>query len=536
MRKALLVPILVGLLALSHPAPASALFDIGEIEGVEEIMLMVNEVRHFEAQEPTRVVIGNPAVADVAEVTETDIVVNAKADGTTTFVYWDKFGEHSFRLKVFSVDLDQVNARIKRVLADTGFSEVQTKINEDERKVFLSGQVVNEAEKEKLDYVLGDLKQYVVNTVITEESKTSIEIDVQILELTIDDADNLGVGWTLQPLTTVTENPFEGIATEPLSHRVAEAFRIGYLTRTDVTAALNMYIKRGKGRVLSRPKLVCLSGKEAEFLVGGEVPIVTTSTLGENFTTNVEYRDIGISLKIKPTYTKSEAIITQLTMEVSEINTANSVTAGGINIPGFDTRKAESELYLKDGQTVFLAGLIKNKDSDTLTKWPALGDVPVLGALFRSKSFTNNQTELVITLTPHVIKEEDIGNLSLRKGGMSRQRSDASFEADIVSPSYFLGNENVYKYVKAVQTKISRSVYYPKVARDAGWEGVVKLSLRILRNGRLGDIKLTESSGYKIIDDASISVAKAQSPYPPFPPQIQDGELWVDVPIVYKRR
>jgi len=535
MKKVTSVFILAGALLLFLCVSVFALFDIGEIEGVEEIKLMVNEVRRFETNEPTRVVIGNPNVADVAEVTDTEIVVNAKADGSTTFVYWDKFGEHSFRLNVFSVDLEEINARIKRILSDTDFTNVKTKINEDERKIFLMGEVVNEAEKEKLKYVLGDLNKYIIDTVTTEESKTSIEIDVQVLELTKADVDKLGIGWTLNPLTTVTEYAFSGTATEELSHRVAEIFRIGYLDRTDTEAAINMLIQRGKGRVLSRPKLVCLSGKEAEFLVGGEVPIVTTSTLGENFTTNVEYREIGVSLKIKPTYTKSEAIIAHLTMEVSDINSANAVIASGIEIPGFDTRRAESELYLKNGQTVFLAGLIKNKDSDTITRWPALGSVPILGALFRSKNFTNNQTELVITLTPHIIKEEDITASSIRKKEEVKD-TRSSFETSILSPSYFLGDENVYRYVKAVQTKLAQALYYPRIARDAGWEGMVKLNLHILRNGRLEDVKLVKSSGYKIIDDTSISIAKAQSPYPPFPPQIQESELWIDVPLVYKRQ
>jgi TonB family protein len=285
--------------------------------------------------------------------------------------------------------------------------------------------------------------------------------------------------------------------------------------------------------------------------VGGEIPIVTTTTSsGGNVSTNVEFRSYGVSLKVKPVV-KGEEVDTTINTEVSDVDYGNAVTVSGTRIPAFATRSASTQVYLKDGQTVFLAGLIRNKVSTNIGGIPFLKDVPFLGAIFRSKTTSESDTELVISLTPTIVKTAEkptsIGSAQLERvppidiavPPTSEEESEASIESSAETRELSVSNQELFpdtviSYARGVQERIAQAVTYPEEAKKYKWQGMVRLGLRILYDGSLIDAFVKESSGYDILDENALIAAKRQAPYLTFPSDITAQELLLDVPVVYK--
>ncbi|MDP2940742.1 MAG: TonB family protein [Candidatus Omnitrophota bacterium] len=508
----------------------------------ENVTLVVGENRVFPVRSPTRVVVANPEVADVVDVTNSEVTVSAKASGKTTLVLWDAYGEQPINLKVIQEDMAEIKKRVDRILANLNFPRVYSQVEQDENRVALLGTVKTAADKERIGLALGALKSKTVDLVLIKEEEAVVEIDVQILELNKGATDTLGITWP--GALNVLEKGSAGISAAG-AHSWDTLFKILNFQRgtTDgvdpFTFKLDLLIQEGKARILSRPRLACQSGKEADLLVGGEKPIFTTavqSTVGAS--TSVDYKEYGIKLKIKPTVNEEERIRLSLDVEVSDVGEAETI--GGTNATAkaypLTKRAASTELFLSNGQTMVIGGLIKQKTEEQLRKVPWLADVPVLGMFFRKRTTTSGKghsslddTELFITLTPTIVSRDTPPPQAKESGaGNVLPRAEAPMGTTAVPA-------NLVNYIRAVQNKIIAAVYYPRQARDAGWEGLTKLSLNIDSNGELKSIKVAQSSGYKMLDDAALDTAAAQAPYPPFPPQIDSQELAVDVPIAYKK-
>ncbi|MEW6008348.1 MAG: TonB family protein [Candidatus Omnitrophota bacterium] len=490
----------------------------------DEIFLIQGGVATVGVVSPRRVGIANPAVADIESVNKDEVILVGKAIGTTTLSIWDKLGQRILNVKVVAEDLDYLKARLEKLLSDEmDLREIVIRINKEEGKVVLLGKVRPDQE-ENVGLVLKPFSDKIINLIRTQED-VLVQIDVQVLELSKDDTDTLGIDWL--DAMNITEEPVRGTTTTASGgvvttlNRTGDLIRVVEFSRDALSAKINLLVTRGKGRILSRPKLVCLSGKEAQLVVGGQLPIVTTTSTSTTVTSNIQYRDYGIVLNIKPTVTEDNQINTQLKTEVSEIDTARAVQTTTYYAPAFSTRTVDTELILRDGQTVFLAGLIKNKETTTMNKFPGLADVPILGALFRSKSFIKGDTELVISLSPTIIHQ--------------KTPSIAETEEKAIVPTLGIDEpeDPLLKYIKNVQKIIADAIYYPSQAKDAGWEGKVNLKLHIRSGGELADIDIVNTSGYQLLDDAAISVAKGLSPYPPFPASVESDDIWVEVPVVF---
>lgn len=512
--------------------------------------LIIGTIHKVPAKGLKRVAIADPKIADIADANASEIILEAKSFGRTTLSYTDDLGEHTVYVRVWERDLGDLEQRIDNILQDSGLLNIETKINEDEGKVFLLGYVLNSEEKERLDKVMALVKGDVVDLVRLQEEEIPIEIDVEIAELNKNDVDKLGVKWVSSDTGTIaviTEHPFTAPAADAdkmkdAGRRLGEALRIGYATRgvgtsnVGLQATINMLIQRGKGRILSRPKIVCLSGKEADLIVGGEIPVVTLSQSTTTTSTNVEYKQYGISLKIKPVVKPGNHITARLITEVSDIDTTNAILAGTIGntntniiIPAFTTERAETELFLNDGETVVLAGLIKNKETKTVQRLPFLGKIPIINTFFKANDVTTRQTELVISLTPRILKSSP-----------SRAAATATLEptqtpAETKAPFTKVESKPaLYQYAQYIQDNISKAITYPEDAAYAGWGDKVVLSLRISPDGTLQETVLKEASKYNILNEAVLTVAKAQSPYPALPPGLSDKSIWIDIPIIFQ--
>lgn len=496
----------------------------------ETAKLIVGETYVVPVRTPSRVVIGRPEVADVANVTTSEITISAKAPGATTLVYWDIFGEQSLKIKVFAEDIEDIKMRIDALLKNLGFPGVYTQSAEDEGRVLLLGNVKTSDDIERIKLGLGALTAKVVNLVQVKEEEAIIEIDVQVLELDKDATETLGFTWPGS--VTVTDVGAGGLAAAGTSF--TGLFKTLNFTRTAYSWKLDTLIQEGKARVLSRPRLACQSGKEAQLLVGGEKPILTTQIAGTSGAsgTSVDYKEFGIKLKIRPSITSEERIKLSVNVEVSDVGTAEILgTTASPTAKAYPLTKrlAYTELFVNNGQTLSIGGLIKQKTEEDLRRLPWLSDVPVLGVFFRQKTTKvgggageRGNTELFIAITPTIVSEKEAKPVKKITAAVV----PASAIEDITDP--------VELYSRIIQKRILENLIYPDNAKQAGFQGSVKLSVHLSYLGKLLDVALKDSSGYKMLDDSALAAAKSTSSYPPFPPAIKNAELWVDIPIIYK--
>ena len=499
----------------------------------EEIKFYLGQPKVISVNSPKRVAVGNPAIADVTNISKTELTINPKAAGNTTLIVWDNFGEQSYRLKVFIEDTSLIKSRVDNMLASLNLPGVYTKAEDEEAKVVLLGSVKSIKDKDRIALALVQVKDKIMDLIAVKEEEAVVEIDVQVIELNKGAQDTLGFTWPGS--VTLTEVGSPGIAAAGTAW--GKLFKVVNETRAAFTLKLDALITEGKARILSRPRLSCQSGKEAKLVVGGEVPIlggsVTPGTSGAGSvgaTTGgtVEYKEYGIILNIKPLVEDSGRIHLNLDVTVSEVGTPVETTYA-LAYP-LTKRSATTELFLDDGQTMAIGGLMKKKTSEELRRVPWLSDVPVLGAFFRQRTTsagiqgedTKNDTELFITLTPRIVSQEKL----------VKELKSAPVDVPLVNDDNI--KDPVLKYSKIVQKLILNDFSYPAEAREAGFQGTVKLSLKLSHQGDLLDLKVKDSSGYRVLDDDALNTAKKASPYPPFSPEITEKEMWVDIPIVYQ--
>src|SRR5262249_49497104 len=166
-------------------------------------------------------------------------------------------------------------------------------------------------------------------------------------------------------------------------------------------------------KTLAEPTLVAMTGQEARFLAGGEFPIPLASGFG---TVQVEFKKFGIQLKFTPTVLSDGLINLKLATEVSEIDSTLSITIGGFSVPGLGSRQSETTVRLRDGQSFAIAGLLSDRVRSTIGKLPILGDIPVLGALFRSTQYRRDETELLVVVTVHLVRPLAAGEAPMLPG------------------------------------------------------------------------------------------------------------------------
>ena len=188
----------------------------------------------------------------------------------------------------------------------------------------------------------------------------------------------------------------------------------GKLFGLDVLSAIDLGETQGQVTTLANPNLTALSGETGTFLAGGEIPIPISQALG---TTTVEYKEFGVSLTYTPTVMSDGRISLRVRPEVSQLDYSNAVPIGNIQIPALTTRRAETTVELGSGQSFMIAGLMSNSHNNNYDKTPGVGDLPVLGALFRSNAFQRNETELVIIITPYLVKPANAGEIMLPTDG-----------------------------------------------------------------------------------------------------------------------
>ena len=372
-----------------------------------EVYLFRGDLVALKVYSLTRIAISSPDIVDISSADVNEVLLIGKKVGTTQIFIWDELGKRQVIASVLSEDLDLVIARIQKLFKSANIDGVSLERNNYEGKVVLSGKVPSEKYND-FKAVVDKFGNNVVNLVKEQKIEDLIQIDAQITEINTTLEKTMGVDWA----TSVKDSPgivipYKEAKPNSLDGSVKDWFKIGKFSRQENLAfTLQMLIAEGKARVLSKPSIVMTNGETASLLVGGEIPISTTSTAaaGGTISTNVSFKSYGINLNVTPVIRDNKIDLT-VNVNVRDIDDSTPITSGG-NSVAFVTRSAKTKVFLEDGETTVIAGLIKQNQSEKVKRIPFLSKIPIAGMLFRNNVSPKKDTELVITITPKIYKGE----------------------------------------------------------------------------------------------------------------------------------
>lgn len=379
-----------------------------ETPAAAEIEMFVGESRVFPTPGVARIAVGNGQIMSASALEAKEVIIFASGVGTSSLYIWNEQGRHQ-RLKVNIVPGD--TTRLAREIAQflAAIPHARTAIIGD--KVVVEGENLSNADLAKIDE-LGKRYPQIVNFTNRTGWDQMVLMDVKVVEFPVNELRELGIKWTgaggaavgglWSPAgrgqgaygLTVTGGPVtqaDGSApiTGPAALNVRTMINVG------LNAQLNLLSQNGKAAILAEPQLSARNGAKATFLAGGEYPYTVSTINGPT----VMFKPYGIKLEIVPRADRSGVIRATIESEVSAIDTATATSAG----PGLTTRRTATEFNVRAGETLVLSGLLSRKASTASDQLPLLGDLPLLGALFRSRRFQQDETELVVFVTPTLV-------------------------------------------------------------------------------------------------------------------------------------
>jgi len=404
------------------PAPAVELPPQTTGEG-GELHLMVG--RSLVLNSPARIKrisVADPNIADAIVVTPNQILINGKAPGGVSLVLWDE-NDASQTFDVF-VDLDilGLTQKVREV-----FPQEQVRVTANKDVVILDGKASSKEVAEQIVKFVSAVTPKVVDVIEVPmpPRPTEIMLEVRFAEVNRSAVTQFGVNFfspgsnSFGPRSTVGATgtqqfgfgQLDSLTTRSDGQLDSTEFRFNdllniFLFRADINlgAVIRALEQQNLLQILAEPNLITQSGKEAHFVAGGEFPfpILQAGTTGNAVT--IQFKEFGVRLTFTPTLTADNKIHLKVRPEVSALDFANALTISGFLIPALSTRRVETEMELADGQSFAIAGLVDDRVAESAQKIPWLGDIPLLGKLFRSRTTNKTKTELLILVTPRVVK------------------------------------------------------------------------------------------------------------------------------------
>jgi len=353
--------------------------------------------------------VSNPDIAEAVLVAANQVVVNGKAFGQINFIGWEK-GTGKFL--VFDVyvrtNLSLIDSQIHAL-----FPKDDIRLSQANGSVVLSGSVSDPRVATQADAVVQAAGFKTVNLLESPvKDSTQVQLQVRVAEVSRNKMRELGTSYAYQgsPGAGGFVNSGQGpgsvseVAGGLMNGALGSSLNL-FLMGGNTLAMIRAMQQTGALKALAEPNLIAMNGQEASFLAGGEfpVPIIQGGSSGQA-TVSIIFKEYGVRLNFKPTIIDEDHIRLELEPEVSTLDFANGVRFDGFLIPGLRTRRAKTGVELRDGQSFALAGLLDNNETQTLSKVPGLGDVPILGNLFRSKQFQKNESELMFIVTAQIVK------------------------------------------------------------------------------------------------------------------------------------
>ena len=422
---------------------------------VQTIRIEMGHSRLVQLASPLkRVSVADEKIADVLVISPRQLYVNGKKIGSTNIIVWGRSNDVIYRLNVqVTRDITRLKQILTKVLPDE-----HIEVYELEGGVVLMGRVSSHDGKAQAETIAKNFEKERVSNMLQVGGQKQVMLELRFAEVNIEafKKSNINLGyWDPSIPGDIFFTFLGGLTGMPEIDYQKPA--ITFSTKSDVGGWIGKNIdgkhymafweilkQNGLMKILAEPNLVCVSGKKASFLAGGEFPIPVP---GRDYAT-IQFKKYGVQLDFLPRVLSDGRISLEVTPEVSDLDYSSGVYIGGYAIPGLTTRKVSTQLELKDGQGFAIAGLLKRDVIRSVSKFPLLGDIPILGALFRSTKFQRRETDLIIIVTPHIV----------RPGGVSRELVS---ENDFIEPDdldfFLLGKISPSKGAKA--SKIPGSAF-----------------------------------------------------------------------------
>lgn len=394
---------------------AAAMFSFGSACAAEPVEVSLNESKYMAAPGITRLAVGNPAIADVQLLSSGDFLLVGKKAGTTSLIVWSDGGRRTeYIVYVAGNDRGMASA----IQDAIGYPKVHVQMIED--RVMLRGKVENQYEHDtalKIAglYTGGDGSGVI--DLLEMEHPSQIRLEAQIIEINSDYTKNLGIQyWSQTPGSNSSSDSSTGNSNSGITVGTAGLFYGGedfssarkhggwlgsHIANVNVT--LQALINEGKARILSRPSITTMSGKAANILIGGRIPIPVSDGNGN---VSIDWHEYGMKLNIEPVVDSEDKITSKVHAEVSTLDYSHGVKIDSFSVPGIATREAESEVNVRSGMTMAIGGLINSEDAKIVSKIPLLGDLPIIGRFFRHTSNTRDKREVIILITPTLVADD----------------------------------------------------------------------------------------------------------------------------------
>jgi pilus assembly protein CpaC len=361
-----------------------------------------------------RVSVGNPEVLDAVVLSPREVLVNGKAPGVTSLIL-SGGGTNRIYDVVVSNDARLLSDRIAAmfpgenidVSVDRDLVVLSGRVGDPyvaQRALALARQYAADSTRVLNAFQLDDTRQVLLQVRIAEVNKSELldwgikATRVDPFNIRGDTEGHIGFGAPGGTGGNFINNP------PGPDQFFSDALNLYFF---DPGANVGIFVRalkeKGLLQMLAEPNLVAANGQEASFLVGGEFPYLVVEGSGTSRTISVEFKEFGVRLKFRPTMLGEGLINLEVEPEVSQLDFGNGVNFGGFLIPALSTRRAKTSVQLRDGQTFSIAGLISHEVAEVVSKLPVLGDIPILGYLFKSKSWRERQTELVVLITPNIV-------------------------------------------------------------------------------------------------------------------------------------
>ena len=417
----------VALTMMLASAPAFAQYTGADIHA-GELDVAINKSQILTADRAIdRAMIGNEAIADVLPVSERSIYVLGKAMGTTSLTLYDK-ANRVIAVMDISVgpDLEALRGQFADIMPGEDIAARLTN-----GKLMLTGTVSDPGMASRAQRIAAAYAGEEVINMLSVGSPQQVMLEVRFAEVNRTIGEQLGVSGFANSLSGnfgaaqgngasllpgVDGSGALGISPILDSFGVLSAlFEIGDV---NIEAYLDTLERQGLSKTLAEPTLVALSGEKASFLAGGEFPVPVAQSSGGGGggggqAITVQFKPFGVSLSFTPTVLGNRVINLVVEPEVSSIDPSASITINGLNVPGLQTRRASTTVELRDGESFVLAGLLRSDFQTNVQQLPLLGSIPILGALFRSTKFQKGETELLIVVTPRLVKPIQPGQVML---------------------------------------------------------------------------------------------------------------------------
>lgn len=402
--------------SISH-AQTSYVASFKENKEAVAINVLVGQSRVINFDRPVgRFSVSNPEIAEAVLVTPDQVLVNGKAFGQVNFIAWEQSGGEYLVFDVFvRANLSLIDSQIRAL-----FPKDDIRLSQANGSVVISGSVADPKTSGQVDSVVQAAGFKTVNMLASPvKNMAQVQLQVRVAEVNRNKLRDYATSFTALPdggtggyvnsgqgpstLQTADVSP-TSIALQSL---LSPALNLFVFNRAINTAAMLRVLRtQGAFRELAEPNLIAMDGQQASFLAGGEFPVPVVQSGGSNSSAavTVEFKEYGVRLNFKPTILDEDHIRLELEPEVSTIDFANGVKLNGFIIPGLRTRRAKTGIELRDGQSFALAGLLDNSETKSFSHIPIVSEIPVIGNLFKSKSFQKNETELMFVVTAQLVK------------------------------------------------------------------------------------------------------------------------------------